>query len=284
MTNIMVTGASGYIGKKFITKYSNKYDIQSVSLRSGLPENFSGVDTVLHLSALVHQTKKHLDVRYFEINTRQTELLAIEAKRQGVQHFIFFSTVAVYGVNGYINNQTTVINEESDCHPVSAYAASKYAAERILLNMESDNFRVSIVRPPIVYGVDCPGNMKRLLRFIRWFPLLPFNYPYNKRSMVNIENLLHFTKQVVDEKATGILIPQDGDKYSIKKITDILSSSANSKVLLFRIPDALFNVLVKVKPNIMSSLYGSLVFDNSISVRKTKYVEIMTAEEGLRSM
>jgi len=284
MKKIMVTGASGYIGKNFIQRYCGDYDIQAVSLSSGFPTSFSGVNTVIHLSALVHQTKEHSDSRYFEINTQQTELLAKEAKKQGVTHFVFFSTVAVYGVNGYLNIQPTVINEESDCHPVSAYAMSKFAAERILLNMETDDFKVSIIRPPIVYGKDCPGNMKNLKILISRFPFLPFNYPDNKRSMVNIENLLHFTKQVIDKKATGILIPQDVDTYSIKKITNIFSEGLNRKVLLFRFPRLIFNILVKIKPKVMSSLYGTLVFDSTTSIEKTKYVEKVAAEEGLRSM
>jgi len=284
MQKILVTGASGYIGSCFIKKFCNDYEFVSVSLRDGIPASFSDINTVIHLSALVHQTKKHSDSSYFEINTRQTESLAKEAKNQGVSHFVFFSTVAVYGVNGYLNRQTTVINEESECHPVSAYAKSKLAAERILLNMETDGFKVSIVRPPIVYGEDCPGNMKNLKALIRWVPVLPFNYQNNKRSMVNIDNLLKFTKQVIDEKATGILIPQDIDKYSIKQITNVLSAGLNRKVLLFRFPDLIFSMLVKIKPQVMSSLYGTLVFDSTISNQKTKYVEQVTTQEGLRSM
>ena len=284
MKKIMVTGASGYIGKSFIRKHISEYEFMSVSLRSGLPTNFNDVKTVLHLSALVHQTKKYPNTRYFEINTKQTELLAKKAKKQGVEHFVFFSTVAVYGVNGYLNNQGEIINEESDCHPVSAYAKSKLEAEKILLNMESDDFKISIVRPPVVYGLDCPGNMQRLKALVQRFPFLPFDYDANKRSMVNIENLLHFTKQVINEKATGILIPQDTDKYSIKQIVAILSSSMGKKPLFFKLPIIVFNFLARIKPQMMSSLYGTLVFDSTASNRKTKYVEKITAEEGLRSM
>jgi len=284
MKKIMVTGASGYIGKNFIKRYSGEYDIQSVSLSLGFPTSFLGVNTLIHLSALVHQTKEYSDSRYFEINTQQTELLAKEAKKQGVTHFVFFSTVAVYGVNGYLNNQIKVIDEESDCHPVSAYAKSKFAAERILLNMGTDDFKVSIVRPPIVYGKGCPGNMKSLKALIRRVPILPFNYQNNKRSMVNIENLLYFTKLIIDEKAAGVFIPQDADTYSIKQIASVLSAGMGKKILLFKFPRVVFNVLVQIKPQVMSSLYGTLVFDSTVSNQKIKYVEQITTEEGLRSM
>lgn len=284
MNKVMVTGAGGYIGKSFIEKYITEYEFVSVSLSVGFPDSFSSVTTVLHLSGLVHQMGKCPDDKYFEINTQQTEMLAKEAKKQGVEHFVFFSTVAVYGVNGYLNNQGEIINEESDCHPVSAYAKSKLEAERILLNMESDNFKVSIVRPPIVYGKSCPGNMQRLKVLVRRFPVLPLNYNANKRSMVNIENLLYFTKQVINEKATGILIPQDADTYSIEQIVGILSAGMGKKILLFKFPRVVFNILARVKPQMMNSLYGTLVFDSTVSNQKTKYVERITAEEGLRSM
>ena len=73
---ILVTGAAGYIGKNFIEKYSNKYFLYTASLSSNDRPDLSKINTILHLSALVHQTKALPDNNYFNINTKQTVDLA----------------------------------------------------------------------------------------------------------------------------------------------------------------------------------------------------------------
>jgi UDP-glucose 4-epimerase len=220
---IMVTGAKGYIGRNFINKYGNEYHLNPVSLSTSKNLDFSNVSTVLHLSALVHQTKKLPDKQYFSVNTEQTISLARKAKNSGVRHFIFYSTVAVYGVHGDFSEHKKLINEKSTCNPRSAYAKSKHDAEKALLSLEDDQFVVSIIRPPLVYGKNAPGNMLRLKKLVKLFPILPFGYANNHRSMVYIDNLTYFTKLVIDKSVSGIFIPQDEDKYSIKEIVKTMA-------------------------------------------------------------
>ena len=168
---IMVTGGKGYIGRSFINKYKGEYELIPVSLSSKQNLDFCNVSTVLHLSALVHQTNKIPDEQYFSINTEQTISLAKEAKKCGVRHFIFYSTVAVYGLHGYLADHKKLINEQSICNPASAYAKSKYDAEKALLKLEDEQFIVSIIRPPLVYGKDAPGNMLKLKK-LAWYILI----------------------------------------------------------------------------------------------------------------
>ena len=78
---ILVTGAKGYIGSSFIKKYSKKYFINVASLSSNDSPDLSNITTVLHLSALVHQTRSLPDKNYFDINTTQTVNLAKKTKK-----------------------------------------------------------------------------------------------------------------------------------------------------------------------------------------------------------
>ena len=190
---ILVTGAKGYIGRNFIKKYNNKYFLNMASLSSSDNPDLSKTTTILHLSALVHQTKLLPDKDYFDINTIQTVKLAKKAKKDGVKHFIFYSSTGVFGVHGYFSGQTNILSEISDCHPINAYGKSKLLAEKEIFLLEDNQFKVTAIRPPIVYGEDCKGNFAKLRNLIKFFPILPFNYTNNKRSIISVENLLNFT-------------------------------------------------------------------------------------------
>ena len=268
---ILITGANGFIGRHFIKKYSNKYLFNTVSLSSGDKPDFSKIDTVLHLSSLVHQAKKLPDAQYFNINTKQTIDLAKNAKKLGVRHFIFYSTAGVYGTHGYINDQTEILNETSNCTPTSAYGKSKLLAENKLFSLEDDQFKISVIRPPIVYGEDCPGNIATLKKLINLVPILPFDHTSNKRSMASVKNLISFTDIVIDNEVTVILIPQDKNQYSTKQIIEDISRPANKKIFLFKPPKLLLFALSKIKPATMLSLYGTLVFDSTRTNEKTNF-------------
>ena len=287
MVKLLITGASGYIGRNFIKNYTENYDFSCVSLRETDIKDidFTGIESILHLSALVHQKESRSRDEYFRVNYIQTIGLARAAKANGVRHFIFFSTVAVYGLNGYIEGEEAyVLTEDSKCEPVEPYGESKLRAEIDLLKLEDENFMVSIIRPPMVYGPACPGNMARLLNIIDKIPLLPFDFSSNGRSMIFIDNLICFTHLVILNKVDGITIPQDKEVFSIKKIVSILSKGCNRKNILFRFPRMLFRYLYARHRRVMCSLYGSLIFETSRSNHRTGFVAPYSAEQGLYLM
>lgn len=265
---LMITGASGFIGSNFIERYKDKYNIIPVDLLKVKPEelDFTGVDCVLHLAALVHQMNGAPREKYFEVNTELTKKMAEESKKHGIKHFVFYSTVAVYGTHGDIEKEL-ILDKNSEVNPITPYAKSKWQAEEILRKLEDSNFKISILRPPMVYGKNCPGNMKRLEKLVKLFPILPFNYTKNKRTLVNIEKLLEVTNEVIKKEIFEIIIPKDDKEISIKEIVEKLAKENNRKIILIKFPKFIFKLLVKLKPEIMKSLYGSLIFCN-INKRK----------------
>ncbi|MGL4403717.1 MAG: NAD-dependent epimerase/dehydratase family protein, partial [Fusobacteriaceae bacterium] len=144
---LMITGASGFIGSNFIKRYADDYNIIPVDLLKVRPEelDYSGVDTILHLAALVHQMKGAPEEKYYEVNTELTRQMAESAKNAGVGHFVFYSTVAVYGTHGYFDHDK-IISVDDPVNPKEAYANSKWKAEKILRGMRDDSFKVSILR------------------------------------------------------------------------------------------------------------------------------------------
>jgi nucleoside-diphosphate-sugar epimerase len=107
------------------------------------------VDAVIHLGAIVGDPACALDEGLtVEINLMATRMIAEVAKGCQVRHFIFASTCSVYGANEHM------LDEYSEMKPVSLYAKSKAASEKMLLKMVDDRFSPVILRFSTVYGLS----------------------------------------------------------------------------------------------------------------------------------
>jgi UDP-glucose 4-epimerase len=279
MKKLLITGSSGFVGSYFIHKYKDKYDIKTFSfLKDDIHSlNCNYTDTVLYLSALVHQMDGASCEEYERVNVTQTLELAKKAKENGVKQFIFMSTVAVYGI------ETGVMNEKSDYTPLTEYGKSKLRAEIELQKLDNKNFKVSIIRPPIVYGKNAPGNMKSLLKLINKVPLLPFGKIENKRSMVYIGNLCHLVYEIITQEKLGIFLASDDQPLSTSRLIELMAKNLDKKVYLVKIP--FFESLLKIlKPSFHKRLYGSLEVDNSITKEKLNLKNPYSVEDGIRLM
>jgi UDP-glucose 4-epimerase len=278
--NILLTGANGFLGSYFINNYSDKYNIQTFSF---LNDNFddldlNGVDTVVHLSALVHQMGGASYEEYEKVNVAQTLELAKKAKENGVKHFIFMSSVKVYG-----EETNVAYTESSECKPEDEYGKSKLKAENELQKLESDDFKVSIIRTPIVYGYGVKANIKNLVSLVQKVPILPFGNIQNKRSMVYIGNLCHLIDVIIQKQINGVFLASDDKAISTTKLCELIANELGKKVYLIKIP--LFESLLKlVKPSFHKRLYGSLEVDNRATKEVLKFNNLYSVEEGMGLM
>ena len=196
--NILLTGSSGFIAHHF-KKLNKNHIIKEVSLqKTKIDEiDFTDIDIVLHLSALVHQIKNPpTKEEYFEVNTKLTIDLAKKAKQSGVEHFVFMSTISVYG-----QYENRILSENSKCFPINLYGKSKFEAEKLLKKIESKNFIVSTIRSPGVYGEKVKGNILRLVKLVDKSFFLPFGKIQNIRSIVYINNLIDLINIIIEKKA-----------------------------------------------------------------------------------
>ena len=191
MKKILITGKNSYIGMSFKNwleqNYSNEYEVESISLRNNLwkDKDFSRFDVVYHTAGVVHikENKKNREL-YYKVNRDLTFEVAKKAKKEGVKQFIFLSSMSVYGLI------TGVIDENTPLSPNTSYGKSKFEAERLLLTLEDNNFKVAILRPPMVYGKGCKGNYPKLAKLAKVLPVFPDIQ--NKRSMIYIDYLNEF--------------------------------------------------------------------------------------------
>ncbi|MFY4788432.1 NAD-dependent epimerase/dehydratase family protein [Aliarcobacter butzleri] len=280
MSNLLITGSNGFIGNYFINNYKSKYNIETFSfLKDDINSlDCSDLDVVFHLSALVHQMGGASASEYEKINVTQTIELAKKAKESGVKHFVFMSTVKVYGEE--TNRKYT---ENTVCNPEDDYGKSKLKAEYELQKLEDENFEISIIRTPIVYGYGVKANIKNLINLVNKVPVLPLGKIKNKRSMVYIGNLCHLVDEIITQEKKGIFLASDDEPLSTSKFIELIAKNIEKKTYLIKIP--FFESLLKIlKPSFHKRLYGSLEIDNTITKEKLNLKNPYSVEDGVRFM
>ena len=279
MTKVLITGANSFIGKNF-RRFSQYRDIDEVSLRNNCPEDidFSRYDVVLHLAAIVHKSGKISESEYMRVNSDLCLRVAERAKASGINHFIFLSTIKVYGES--VNKE--VRNEESVCRPDDAYGRSKFEAESGLSKLEDEQFRVEIIRSPLIYGEGVKANMLSLIKLVHVFPVLPFGKLENTRNYIYIENLVGFIDRIIETNASGIYITMDEKAISTTLLVKYISQSFGKKVYLFKLPEFIIGAGTCLVPGIFLRLFESNEFDNIKTLQILNYIPPYSTEEGIR--
>lgn len=282
MAKVLITGANSFVGENY-KKYSTQNQAEELSLFNLDPKDidFSKYDIVLHLVAIVHQSTKISKSKYFEINKELCIKTAIAAKKAGIKQFVFLSTVKVYGK--YLASVGSW-NEKSICKPEDDYGKSKYAAEIALKELEDENFTVSIVRTPLVYGEDVKANMLSLINLVEKFPVLPLGNVNNKRSFTSAENLVAFIDRIIEKRASGVFIAKDRKGLSTTELVELVSKNLKRKIILFKIPNFLIQICKIIYPRVFDRLYGSFQLENNITLQTLNFDPPLSVEEGIKNM
>lgn len=263
MKQVLVTGESSYIGisfKKWAKENNKDIEINFISLKNNnwMHRDFRKYDVVLHLAGLVHKKEKQNSYEeYNKINYELTKNFFEVCRSNSVDQFIFMSTFSVYGKEGNLD-EINVINKKTIENPTTFYGKSKLKAEKYLISNKKDT-KLSIVRPPMVYGEGCTGNYKTLKKISLLSPIFP--YIENKRSVVNINKLCFEIFNIINEKKDGIFIVQDENymntSLEVKKIAEI----SGKKIYLSRF---LGRLLIKVGKNnkTINKVFGSLIYQD----------------------
>ena len=207
MKKILITGANSYIGmsfEKYMSQWPDQYQVDTVDMIDGTwrQKDFSGYDCIYHVAGIAHikETPENAHM-YYKINRDLAVETAQKAKNEGVSQFIFLSTMAVYGI------EEGVIGPDTEPAPKSNYGKAKLEAEQALEKLHGPDFAIAVMRPPMVYGEGCKGNYQALVKFAKIMPVFP-NYK-NQRSMIHIDRLSWFVKELVDGCVDGLTFPQD---------------------------------------------------------------------------
>lgn len=266
MKKILITGANSYIGmsvEKWLLKEPDKYRVDTVDMRDGSwrEKNFSQYDVVFHVAGIAHikETSDNQDL-YYKVNRDLAYETAQKAKEDGVEQFIFLSSMSVYGIeNGVIDKSTSL-------KPKSAYGKSKIEAEELINKLKDNSFTVSTLRPPMVYGKGCRGNYPRLVGLALKTPIFP--KVDNKRSMIYIDNLSEFVKQLIDNKSGGLFFPQNAEYVNTSVMVRLIAEAHGKRLRMTK----LFNPLLKLlNVSTVNKVFGDLVYELSMSEYESDY-------------
>ncbi|MDO6678454.1 NAD-dependent epimerase/dehydratase family protein [Shewanella sp. 4_MG-2023] len=297
MNSILITGASGFIGSRLLN-YLGDYNVTALTRRHqvdyrnicwkqfDLNELANGIQitgnfqTIIHLAANVHGNE-HFE--YDQVNNNLTLLLAESLAAQGMRRFIFISSI---GVLGSCTKDNETFNELSPTNPQNPYTISKLEAEKGLISLANKlNFELVIIRPPLVYGKNAPGNFRKLIRMTKMNLPLPFGMINNSRSYISVDNLASFISLcIIHPKAANevFLIADDGF-LSTKELLINLRTSLGLKFFLVPIPRSVlnFSFLLLGMRGLSVQLLNNLQVDNSKAKELLGWKPIETMKESL---
>lgn len=286
MKRILITGINSYLGGRF-RQYMEQfpdYATVSISMRDGAwrGEDFTGFDVVYHVAGLAHSDNGRISPekaqKYYEINTDLTKELAKKAKREGVKQFIFMSSAIVYGDSAPIGRRRR-IDRSTVCTPANCYGDSKLQAELGLRRLEDKNFRVVILRPPMIYGPGCKGNYPVLSLFAQRLPVFP--YVDNERSMLFVDNLMAFVKVMIDNEESGTFFPQNAEYSNTSELVRMIAEAHGKKLILVRG----FTWALKFLgffTALVDKAFGSLSYDMPMSEYPGGEYRLYSLEESIR--
>lgn len=281
MMKILLTGTTGYITcsiEKSLSDLHEQYEVHKQSVRN-YPNGFqipTDTDVIIHAAALVHKKEtNYTEHDYFKVNCDLTIAIAAKAKAEGVKQFIFLSTMAVFGTN----DDVTEINEHSLLSPTTMYGKTKLEAEKRLLEMEDTNFVVTIIRPPMVYGFDCSGNYALLSKLAKITPVFP--YVQNARSMIFIDNLTEFIRQLIVNKDAGIFHPQDRESIQTSEMVKEIANVHNRQIRLSKISGIMLNKFFR-KHHIVLKVFGDLTYSKALSNYRDNSYQKVNFKEAIK--
>lgn len=285
MKKILITGLNSYIGTSFENYVGDMLNIDKISL---LDDNwkttdFSIYDAIFHVAGIAHSDNGKIDEEtkalYYSVNTDLAVEVATKAKSDGVKQFIYMSSIIIFGESAPIGNEK-IITSDTIPTPLNAYGDSKLQAEIKLKPLNSDNFKIAIVRPPMVYGKGSKGNYPLLSKFAKKTIIFP-NIE-NKRSMIHIDNLCEFISLIIKNEDRGIFMPQNSEYVATSNMVKMIGQANNKNIKLTKI----FNIPLKIIAKflkVINKAFGSLTYDMKLSEYKEKYIVIDLEESITRT-
>lgn len=288
MKRILITGANSYIGmsfEKYMVQWPEKYQVDTVDMIDGTwrQKDFSGYDCVYHVAGIAHSDSGKISPEkaklYYAVNTDLTVETAKKAKAEGVKQFIFMSSAIVYGESAPIG-KTKVITKDTPVSPVNSYGDSKVQAEKGILPLNDNNFKVVILRPPMIYGPGSKGNYPVLSKLAQKLPVFP--KVDNQRSMLYIENLMEFVRLMIENEEQGIFWPQNEAYSNTTELVKLIAKAHGKKILV--VPGVTWALKgLSYVTGLVNKAFGSLSYDMGLSEYKENYRKVSLVDSIQRT-
>jgi len=305
---ILVTGAAGFIGHQLCRRIlAEGHDLQTL-VRTGrrdvasphlMPHIVADLTrplgnvlanyrptAIIHLAARAHYLRDTAPdplAEFRRVNRDATLSLARWAATTGVRRFVYVSSI---GVNGSVTQPGAPFTESSPPAPHDPYAVSKYEAEIALQELAvRSGMELCVVRPPLVYGPDAPGNFRRLVRLLQTGLPLPFGAIRNQRSLIYVENLAEaLIRCAVEPAAAGqLFLVSDRPAVSTPELLRLMARAMGTRPWLVPVPLPLMRVSLRLmgKARALEKLATSLEVDDSHIRSTLAWQPSVSMEEAL---
>lgn len=322
MTRVLVTGASGFVGRAMCsTLLSQGYGVNAgvryagsihppldgldtfavgeVSSHTDWSAALRGVDCIIHCAAktdLTYETKGDALAEYRAVNVAGTRRLAVQAAAMDVRRFVFLSSIKVYGEHT-LPGKPFVIDEFPGGFAAPSekpgsedpYGVSKLEAERVLWEIsEQTGLELVVVRSPLVYGPGVKGNLLRLLSWVARGVPLPLGAVRNQRSLLGLLNLVDLLLRCVEHPAAAgrTFLGSDGQDLSTTQLIRLMAEGMNRPVRLPPVPLVLLQAggTFLGRRREIDRLVGSLQVNCHYTQTQLAWNPPLSVEDGVREM
>ena len=286
MKRVLITGADSFVGtsvQNYLKQWPQKYEVTTVGTKEGEWKElkFSLFDTVYHVAGIAHSDTGHVTEEkkafYYKINTDLAIDVAKKAKAEGVKQFIFMSSAIIYGDSAPIGKQK-IITKETSYSPANFYGDSKVQAEIGLLPLSDKDFKVIILRCPMIYGKGSKGNFPTLEKIALSLPIFP--KVKNARSMLYIGNLAEFVRLMIENEESGIFWPCNKEWSNTSELVKLIASIKGKRTVLL---SGFGWVLKLLSPftGYINKAFGNLAYDKHLGDYKEEY-RLFTLEQSIK--
>ena len=297
MKKVLITGANSYIGTSFenwLKDQDSTIVTKTVDMigEAWKTKDFHGYDAIFHVAGIAHadvgKVTEEQKALYYKVNADLTIECAQKAKAEGIKQFVFMSSIIVYGESAGIG-KNRIITKDTPPAPANFYGDSKVKAEEGLQKLADDNFKVVILRPPMIYGKGSKGNYPLLSKFARKLPVFPD--VKNSRSMLYIGNLCMFVSLMIKNEEQGIFFPQNAEYVRTSDMVQEIAKVHQKKILLVKVFNPVLQLLGKTGGNsngksgklggMINKAFGNMVYEKAMSEYREEY-RIYDMQESVR--
>ena len=281
---ILIVGKNSYIGNhidEWLTKAGHHVEQIDVLNDGWKVFDYSSYNAIVHVAGIVHQPQCQDWELYKRVNTDMPVAIATLAKQQGVKQYVFFSTMGVYGVGKELRlnviDENTPLLTNSD----SMYGRSKLLAENGLKELEDKNFRISIVRPPSVYGKGCRGGyITGFTKIAKMLPVIPLAYLDARQSFIYIDNLSECIRLIVENKLGGVFCPQDDEIPNANRLLEVISEGIGKKYRTSKLLGRCLRLGSFIP--LVNKAYGGISYARELSEMPNMNYVVTPFEEGMK--
>ena len=237
MKKVLITGAGSFVGtsvEKWLLREPTKFHVDTVDTINDAwkQADYTKYDVVFHVAGIAHvDPKPEMAPLYYKVNRDLAIEVASHAKQCGVKQFIYMSSRIVYRASKSMKGNVTY--PDTNPNPNDFYGDSKLQAEKGLKELESDSFKICILRPPMIYGAGNKGNLPRLAWLATKTPVFPAWH--NKRSMLHVNNLAEFVKQIIVREMSGTFYPQNAELADTIEIVRAVAKENGHKIWITKL-------------------------------------------------